>query len=183
MFRLVVLLHLYCAFAQMAFASQTSDVFYYAEVGNLARLADALKDGGDVNRTTKYRETLLMRAAIHNQLSVVKFLLNNGANIAAKDRFGFTVTDYLESNIHRAGVNRERMIDAMKQQGLSAEAITRILSESNETMKTFTEKDKKSWGEILEYIRTWGKAPKPSSPSVQNRRDKTKPLFSAALRP
>ena len=58
--------------------------------GQLSRLRELLKEGGDVNDKTESQETLLMRAAARGQVSIVYFLLGQGATVTERDQKGQT---------------------------------------------------------------------------------------------
>lgn len=136
----------------IACASPSQQIFNDIEQGNLARVEDAVKNGLDVNSSGEYGWTLLMHAANSRQLSIVKFLISKGANIDTKDKFSFTVVDILESNIRRAGRNRDKMIQGMRDDGLSEKTIRDMLGGARGEEKKLTEEDRKVLEEILDYI-------------------------------
>jgi hypothetical protein len=145
------------AFAGVDLASPVNQIFINVERGELVQVRDALEHNVNVNLANDFGETLLMRAAAAKQLAMVKLLLDNGADIRAKDRYGFTVLDILGTNIRQAGVNREKMVDAMRNQGLTDESITALLGDPKSGAKRFSEEDRRLWQEILDYIEAFEK--------------------------
>lgn len=135
----------------MANGASDERIFEYIGSGNLPATERAITEGANVNHASKHGETLLMRAASTKQFSIVKFLVQKGAKVETRDKYGFTVIDILESNIRRAGTNRDKMVNAMRAQGLSDDAILKLIGK-----KGATEADRKSWDEILQYLRERG---------------------------
>lgn len=129
-------------------------IFADIERGDLKRVEEALKAGVSVDATDRFGQTLLMRAASAKSLSIVRSLIDRGADIRAKDRYGFTVIDILESNIRRSGKNRDHMIEGMKNQGLSTDQIEKMLGPPAAVVdgKSFTEDDRRAWEEILQLV-------------------------------
>ena len=94
-----------------------------------------------------------MRTATSKQFSVVKYLVENKANIYAEDKYGLAVVDVLESNIRRSGTNEEKMVETMRRQGLMDAAINKLLGWSISGAARFTESDRIAWQEILDFIK------------------------------
>jgi hypothetical protein len=136
----------------MGYASSLNQIFLDIDQGNLSNVEKAVKDGIDVNYSNEFGETLLMRAANNKHFHIVKLLISARANVNIKDKYGFTVVDILESNIRRAGINRDQVVETMRHQGLTEDSIKNMLGEPNGKAKGFTEDDRKMWQEILDYI-------------------------------
>jgi len=64
--------------------------------GNLSDVKSALDAGASVNARNSYLQTPLMIAAENDNLEIVKYLVERGADISLQDRAGDTVFDYSE---------------------------------------------------------------------------------------
>jgi hypothetical protein len=69
--------------------------------GNLSGVRSALNAGANVNARNSYDQTPLMIACVNDNLEIVKYLVERGADISLQDKAGDTVFDYSES-IHPA---------------------------------------------------------------------------------
>jgi hypothetical protein len=64
--------------------------------GNFGGVKSALDAGANVNARNSYNQTPLMIATENDDLEIVKYLVERGADIALQDRAGDTVFDYSE---------------------------------------------------------------------------------------
>jgi len=65
------------------------DLYSYVAEGNITKAKECIKNGADVNYDkTSGRFTPLREAMSRKDISTVKMLLENGANIDARDRYG-----------------------------------------------------------------------------------------------
>ncbi|MDR1802828.1 MAG: ankyrin repeat domain-containing protein [Treponema sp.] len=64
--------------------------------GNFSSVKSALDAGANVNARNSYNQTPLMIAAENDDLAIVKYLVERGADISLQDRAGDTVFDYSE---------------------------------------------------------------------------------------
>ena len=67
-----------------------------AQDGNLSGVKSALDAGANVNARNSYHQTPLMIASVNDNLEIVKYLVERGADITLQDRAGDTVFDYSE---------------------------------------------------------------------------------------
>jgi ankyrin repeat protein len=73
-------------------------LFYVAQKGMVALVADLIKEGADVNEKNHDEETSLHKASYHGHAAVVQTLLENGADVAATTKDGRT-------SLHRASLS------------------------------------------------------------------------------
>jgi predicted small lipoprotein YifL len=64
--------------------------------GNLSGVRAALDAGANVNARNSYDQTPLMIASVNDDLEIVKYLVERGADISLQDKAGDTVFDYSE---------------------------------------------------------------------------------------
>lgn len=97
------------AFTNVALATNVSTTSYATEVitydttplcnaivkGDLATVKKFIEYGSDVNETAN-GTTPLMLAARYNKVEIIKFLLEKGAKLDAKDERGYTALQYAE---------------------------------------------------------------------------------------
>ncbi len=71
---------------------ENNNIFNVAKDGNITEIKQALSDGMDINSTWKNdaNQSMLFYAAAYNHLELVKFLVENGININAVDKYGNT---------------------------------------------------------------------------------------------
>ena len=130
-------------------SNSMENIFSLAENGNIEKLDRELISGANVNAKDKNGQTLLMYAAIGKQLEAVKMLKDKGADISAKDNYGFSVIDILESRIRRSGKSWSNTFDALKEQGFTDQQIENLKASSK---PAGTEEDVRRWELILDFL-------------------------------
>ena len=84
--------------------------------GNLEEAETLLKDGANVEARDRYGWSLLHYACFHNHVSIVRFLLEHGADVNAKAIASgeMTVIEYLREPVHYKTA-REEILDLFRQ--------------------------------------------------------------------
>ena len=78
--------------------SESFHLLYYAKQGNLVEIRRSVAKGRDVNYADYDNRTPLHLAANYGHFKIVKYLVNHGAYIQIKDRFGRTPFDEATTN-------------------------------------------------------------------------------------
>jgi len=107
---------------------------------------------GEVNKKDDSGRTPLMLAAEQGDLTVVKVLLKEGADIDARDNDGCTVITRLESILNRSGANLQTTIENLREQGMSEKEISKLVDASRIPGDVSQEEIKKI-KLVLEYLK------------------------------
>ena len=110
--------------------------------GNLSDVKSALDAGASVNARNSYLQTPLMIAAENDNLEIVKYLVERGADISLQDRAGDTVFDYSEF-IHPAIFEYLSSLEGAESVLSSAHSST--LSELDETGSSSYDQSDGEW--------------------------------------
>src|SRR5213075_1866836 len=98
----------------------TRELWHVAGTGDVVRLGQILAQGVDVNATDRTGVTALMRAAYHDELPMVRALIEHGADLDAKDGGGLTALMMAKHSGHA------EIVDALLSSGAKENAKRRV---------------------------------------------------------
>ncbi|XP_055308485.1 protein phosphatase 1 regulatory subunit 12A-like [Sitodiplosis mosellana] len=75
-------------------------ILHAAAIGDEEKIKVELNDKFDINYSSSDGTTALMEAAAHGQYNMIKFLIDNGAKIDQKNKYGFLAYDYAVHSDH-----------------------------------------------------------------------------------
>lgn len=128
--------------------------------GDLEAVQQLSRDIRTLNTRDTHGRTPLMFASEMGHVEMVKTLIEAGADIDAKDRYGFTVIDLLESILRRVHFSSPEYLqeraEKLRQEGFSEDDIDnqiRMIKGSAVPGPPKTEDDIRKLNEVLHYLR------------------------------
>jgi hypothetical protein len=128
--------------------------------GDLEAVQQLSRDTRTLNTRDAYGRTPLMLAARMGHIEMAKTLIEAGVDIDAKDKYGFTAIELLESILRRIPFSSPEYLqeraEEMRQEGLSEDSIRKriqVIADSAVPGPTKTEEDIRKLNEVLHYLR------------------------------
>lgn len=115
--------------------SDSLNVFDFSKTGDKDKVLEYLKTGGNINIQDKFGWTMLMYACKYNEIEMVRFLIDKGADVNIKDHKGFSIMEYIKTS--KQDVRRNESGALAKKLGLTIE--TEVRENSEETNKEIRE--------------------------------------------
>lgn len=140
-------------FAVIPFLSYANDIFRDIKDGDLEAIEARISRGEDINQVDEFGLSALWYAARYQQIEMVQLLLDNGADVHARDhKMRATIIDSLHNFISRSGQERLEKIEHAKRNGLSQSLIDNSYPARTPDGIDFTESGAESWKSILTLI-------------------------------
>jgi ankyrin repeat protein len=149
MIRLIIIQVISLCFFMFTGKADDSKAVQTAKNGTIADIQSLLDQGMSVDKPLgKFQNTMLQIAVMYQNEDVVRLLIERGADPGVKDSTGFTTYEYLDVLERRAGVNREKAISSLRQQGISESVIQGNYPEIDANGRDFTARGAGIWDRI-----------------------------------
>lgn len=127
--------------------------------GNTNEVQGFLQEGNTLDARDSHGRSPLMLAAEQGNIELTKTLVEAGADINAKDRYGFTAIDLIESILRRISFSSPEYLqereNKMRQEGISEESIKKriqLIKDSSVPGPPKSEEDIRNLREVLRYL-------------------------------